>query len=191
MQKWKVAMSAALVAAIAVLAFAPVSLAARKDYWKGRPEIKEGEVKGYFIWEDGDGLHARWTTKGGRSIFAGTVTCDGEFMQFEAVKKDEKDLIKKDSATTIRFDARTQGGVDGFDVRLSPSTRNVTFNLKIDGAWASTQDVRLGEKKERPSSVPFTIDRLGGSSTTAATKAAPATTGAAPAKPKSGAPAPR
>jgi hypothetical protein len=179
MQKWKFAMSAALVAVLAALAFVPVSHAAKKEYWKGRPEIKEGEVKGYFIWEDGDGFHARWTTKGGKSIFSGTVTCDGEFMQFEAVKKDEKDLIKKDSATTIRFDARTQGGVDGFNVRVSPSTRSVTFNLKIDGAWASAQDVRLGEKKERPSSVPFTIDRLGGSST------------AATAKPKSGAPAPR
>lgn len=194
MRVFRITCSSALVLVLAALAASAISAAASQDHWKGRPDFEAGEAIGYFIWQDDNGWHARWTTKGEKSrTFSGSITCDGDFTQFEAVKKDRRDMIKKDSDSRLRFDTKTQGGIDGLDFRLSPSTRRVTFDLKIDGAAAEASQVRLGAKKERPSSVPFTIDR--GADATASTKAKEAqaapTTKPAPAKPKQATPAPK
>lgn len=154
-----------VLAASLALAMGP-GLAAQKEYWKGRPEFSAGEAKGYFIWQDDDGWHMRWTTHGKSVLYAGRVTCNGDFTNFEAVKKEKGEIIKKESNGTIRFDTVTESGIDGIDFRLSPSTTRVTFDLNVDRIRASTEMVKIGAGKHHPGSVPFTIDRTGNQSGT-------------------------
>ncbi len=143
----------------AALVVSTIALANQGRYWRGRPAFTAGQAKGYFIWNDSNGWHVRWTTKGRKHVFSGTITCDGAFLHAKAVSKDRKDFIKKTAADTIRFDAVAHGGMDGVDFRLSPSTRTLTFDLTVDGHRASPQEVRIGRHKKRPASVPFTIQR--------------------------------
>ena len=170
---------AVLALVLAALAMASAAVAAPKEYWRGRPDFAAGETRGYFVWQDDEGWHVRWTTKGGAHIFSGTATCDGEFMHFKSIGKEKNDLVRKDSNNRIKFDAKSEGAIDGFDFALSPSTQKITFDLKMDGKSAPLQEVRIGGKKERPNSMPFTIDRA------AKTPAGgqPATTGTAATSP--------
>lgn len=131
----------------------------RKDPWQGQPELTKGENKGYFVWSDGDGWHVRWMSRGKTHNFSGSVTADVAITSFDPVSRDAKDYIKQEGDRAIHFDARAKEGMDGFNFRPSPSSRNLTFDFRIDGSRARTDDVKLGQDKERPASVPFTIHR--------------------------------
>src|SRR2546426_4320905 len=100
-----------------------------KEYWRGKPAFAPGESSGYFVWNDGDGWHVRWTTQRGKHVFTGSVSCDGSFNKFHPFRKEGNDYIKKVSENSIHFDTKTGEGVDGADFTLSPSTRTITFDL--------------------------------------------------------------
>jgi hypothetical protein len=147
------------VAVFLALAFCLGGLSAGRRYWEGRPAFTAGENRGYYVWNDPDGWHIRWTTRGDRHVFAGTLKCDGVFEDFEAVSAEGRDFIKKISLDTLRFDTVVKGGADGMNFRLSPSTKTLTFDLRIDGRTALPEEVRVGRDKVRPEKVPFTIVR--------------------------------
>jgi hypothetical protein len=148
------------VAAVALAILASVAAVAQKGrYWEGRPDFVPGEAKGYFIWNDANGWHLRWSTKGGRHIFAGTVTCDGLLLDVKAVSREKSDFVKQTSENTIRFDAKAAGDMDGVDFRLSPSTQSVSFDLRMDGQRVAPEMVRIGHGRHHPESVPFGIKR--------------------------------
>ena len=147
-------------AVLASLALAAAALwASQGRYWEGRPELDKGEARGYFLWNDPDGWHVRWVTRGERHVFSGQVTCDGRFLEVRAVAKERGDFIKKTSDSSIEFDARAAGDLDGFDFRLSPSTGWVAFDFKIDGRRAQIQEVKMGRGKRHPDGLPFRIYR--------------------------------
>jgi len=148
-----------LVLLVAAFILSTLALANQEHYWRGRPAFTAGQSRGYFIWNDSDGWHVRWTTRKKRHVFSGTIRCDGAFEHVRAVSKDRKDFIKKINHRTIRFDAVAHGGMDGVDFKLTPSARAVTFDLIIDGHRASPHEVRIGRHGKRPESVPFTIQR--------------------------------
>jgi hypothetical protein len=107
---------------LASLALAAAALgAAQGRFWEGRPEFVKGEAKGYFIWNDPDGWHIRWTTRGERHVFSGKVACDGRFAEVKAVAREKADFIKKTSDSAIEFDAVAAGDLDGFDFRTTPA----------------------------------------------------------------------
>ncbi len=128
-------------------------------YWEGRPDFTKGEAKGYFIWNDAEGWHVRWTTEGKAHRFSGAITCDGQFKDYKAVSRDKGDWIKKTAPNAIRFDATASGGADGVDFRMTESATYVTFDLSMDGARVPAQLVRLGANNRRAESVPLTIAR--------------------------------
>lgn len=146
-----------LLAAALSLTTAP----AKNDPWDGKPSFEAGESKGYFIWNDDEGWHVRWTTKNKKHAFSGTLTCDGSFVRYEAVSKGKKDFIKQTGKSRIEFDAQVDGGKDGFDFQLTSSTATITFDLEIDGKAAPIDSVKMGSGKTRPAAVPFTITRKG------------------------------
>lgn len=153
------AVLAVLAAALtAVLVAAPAAVAKEsKEVWKGQPEFHKGESRGYFIWNDGEGWHVRWLSKGAKHTFSGRVTTDTALDKFEPVSRDSKDYIKKESERLISFDAKAKEGMDGFNFRASPSTKALKFELYIDGKSAPVDEVKLGKNKTRPSSVPVVI----------------------------------
>ena len=124
-----------------------------------KPAFAPGESSGYFVWNDDDGWHVRWTTQRGKHVFTGTVSCDGSFNKFHPFRKEGNDYVKKVSENSIHFDTRTGEGVDGADFTLSPSSRTITFDLKMDGTAAPVDAVKIGRRKQHPPKVPFTIDR--------------------------------
>jgi hypothetical protein len=142
-----------------LLLLATGAAAREAPWWQGRPDFTKGEALGYFVWRDAEGWHVRWTTKGKRRTFSGTVSCDGAFMQFAPVAKGRRDYVKKVAEHTIKFDTVVEGGMDGIDFRLSPSTETVTFDLLMDGERVAPELVRVGAGKTRPPKVPFSIDR--------------------------------
>ncbi len=75
---------AALLLAIPVLAF-DVTV----EQLQGKPDFKNGEALGYFVWIDGDTWKVRWTTFGGAHQFMGRVMTDaGSFRDFKRVDPD-------------------------------------------------------------------------------------------------------
>lgn len=148
-----------LVATLAVvLTTLPAAVAKEsKEEWKGQPEFHKGESRGYFIWNDGEGWHVRWLSKGAKRTYSGRVTTDGALDKFEPVSRDSKDYIKKESERLISWDAKTKEGMDGFNFRGSPSTKALKFELYIDGKAAPVDEVKLGKNKTRPSAVPVVI----------------------------------
>jgi hypothetical protein len=144
---------------LAALVTSATVLASGGRYWEGRPAFTAGEATGYFLWQDAGGWHIRWTTKARKHLFSGTVTCDGNFVHFKAVSRDKTDYIKQVSSQILRFDAKAKGGADGIDFRLSPSTTVVEFDLRMDGATAPLESIRIGRGKHRPESMPIRILR--------------------------------
>jgi hypothetical protein len=57
------------------------------------------------------------------------------------------------------FDTVTGAGQDGFDFRLTPQTRYVTFELRIDGQLITPAEIFLGSTMSNTRSNPFTLDR--------------------------------
>jgi hypothetical protein len=131
----------------------------RADEWKGDPKVDFAPAQGYFIWQDDNGWHVRWTTKGKKVRFEGSVEADGKIEQFEAVSADKKDLIRRVGNDEISFSTRTQAGVDGFNFRLSKGVDYLQFNLTLDGRVPDRTAVKLGSKKLNPPGGPFVIDR--------------------------------
>lgn len=129
-------------------------------YWEGRPDFTKGEAKGYFIWNDMEGWHVRWTTGGRTHRFSGTIGCDGKFVDYTAVSRDRGDHITKSAPGTIRFDATASGGADGVDFRLTENTTYVTFDLSVDGARVAPHQVHLGAHNHRAESMPLKIWRV-------------------------------
>lgn len=50
---------------------------AQTDIFDGKPVFTEGADLGYYLWRDGKTWHLRWTTKGMRRHFSGSVTGEG------------------------------------------------------------------------------------------------------------------
>jgi hypothetical protein len=149
----------ALALACLVAAGASTVLAKEDRYWKGRPSFDVGETLGYFVWQDDQGWHVRWTTRGAKHKFSGTITCDGFFSKVDAVGANPRDFIRRTGDDRISFDTAVGGGRDGVDFTLSPSTKSLTFDLRMDGKPVAPAQVRIGAGKRRPASVPFTIDK--------------------------------
>lgn len=66
-----------------MLALLPVTttatgpLAQAPAAFEGRPQFKEGSDRSYFVWNDGDDWHIRWTTLGQMQTFTGSVRAMG------------------------------------------------------------------------------------------------------------------
>lgn len=140
-----------------ILIVVTLMVLAKDSYWEGKPEISP-KVRGYFLWHNSDGWHIRWTTRGKRHRFSGKITCDGRFVNFQAISKEKPDFVKQTNAAVIEFDTDTEGGIDGIDFRVTPATNSVFFNLLMDGK-AVKDEVNIGKIRKHPDSMPFTLSR--------------------------------
>lgn len=74
-----------LVAATSLLT-APGKAMGQADMYDGRPAFSEGTSLGYYLWRDGERWHVRWTTKGFRRHFTGSVVADkGELKSLKRI----------------------------------------------------------------------------------------------------------
>ena len=68
----------------------------------------------------------------------------------------EQDHITKDGDRKIRFNARTDDDIDGFDFKVDDNVTALRFNLEINGK-ASPRQVEVGKDNQHPPSVPFEV----------------------------------
>lgn len=73
-----------------------------------------------------------------------------------AVVTHEQDKVEKDGDRTIRFRARTDADVDGFDFEVDKNVTALRFVLQIDGQ-SRPVDVEVGRNNARPDGNPFTV----------------------------------
>jgi hypothetical protein len=72
------------------------------------------------------------------------------------VAEREQDRIEKESDRLIRFSARTNDDIDGFDFKVDKDARELRFVLEIDGL-SRVDYVRIGHDARRPSGNPFVV----------------------------------
>lgn len=123
----------------------------------GKPKVEADTVRKFYIWCDPDYTewHLRTTSKGkgktGVHEFAGTVSLTGgRFRNVTANKTEDKGKTAdfwelKDNGRTLEFKLRTGKAVDGLNFDLTPNTREILFDLTIDGERNGKQ-VRFGKE---------------------------------------------
>jgi len=72
------------------------------------------------------------------------------------VETREQDHIQMDGDHRIRFNARTDDDIDGYDFKLSRDVRALRFVLEIDGASRAV-DVETGRNNRHPEQNPFIV----------------------------------
>ena len=68
----------------------------------------------------------------------------------------DEDLARMDGPRVIRFNARTDDDVDGFDFKVEGDVRALMFDLQVDGA-SPDGIVEVGRNNQRPGKNPFNV----------------------------------
>jgi len=74
-----------------------------------------------------------------------------------AVVTREQDKVEKDGDRAIRFRARTDADIDGFDFEVDRNVSALRFVLEIDGQ-ARAVDVEVGRSNAKAGGNPFTVN---------------------------------
>jgi hypothetical protein len=72
------------------------------------------------------------------------------------VTRREDRVEKDDNDRVVRFHARTDADIDGFDFTVDDDVRSLRFVLEIDGQTRAV-DVEVGRENSRPGGNPFTV----------------------------------
>lgn len=73
-----------------------------------------------------------------------------------AVVTKEQDKVEKDGDRTIRFRARTDADIDGFDFEVDKNVSALRFVLQVDGQTRAV-DVEVGRNNAKAGGNPFTV----------------------------------
>lgn len=149
---------------VAVLVAALVLAAGTALAWHAPVEgvpaaLAQGNVRGYFIWHDNDGMHMRVHTKMFALPFSGTIKTDGHFTAVHGKKLEYGDHFWLDNnKKVIHFKFHTAGAVDGLDFKVMGGN-HLAFSLMVDGMQANADEIFLGHEGWRPSSHQFALRR--------------------------------
>jgi hypothetical protein len=149
----------ALLGSLAIVSSVAVALGMSAKVLDGKPEFEKGEDFGYFLWHDGDGVHLRWTTKGLKHEFAGTVTSDGAIEKLRGVRLEGPDWLARTGPSGFKFKTITEGGVDGVDFRTEGG--EYTFDLNVDGHPVALDHITVGGGGVHPKQNPFPVRKQG------------------------------
>jgi hypothetical protein len=127
---------------------------------EGKPEaFHPGNVRGYFIWHDDNGLHLRTTTKGQSHVFSGTLRTNGRFVDVHGVRLESDDAYKVGPERhQMKFNFETAGGVDGIDFKVEGGEK-VVFDLLLDGHKITSDEIYGGTGSWHPDKSEFDILR--------------------------------
>ena len=70
------------------------------------------------------------------------------------VAEREEDHINQENEHEIRFSARTDDDIDGFDFKVGPRTNRIRFRLEIDGKM-KPDDIEIGARNFHPEDDPL------------------------------------
>lgn len=126
---------------------------------RGKPdEFRAGHDRGYYIWQDYEGVHIRTTTKGQSHVFSGKLHTDGRFAEVHGVRLEDEDKYHVGSAGhKLDFTFDTTAGTDGIDFRIEDGEK-IKFDLFIDGHKISPKEIHLGGDSSHPENNKFKIE---------------------------------
>ena len=127
--------------------------------FQGQPTaLNEGNVLGYFIWQEGERWILKTTTKGAQRNFTGTIKTAGQFSNVTRLQLEDNDFVRfNEAANEISFDLKTAGEQDGLTFQMSRGT-DATFTLYLDGQPINTANIYLGAQNQRPTVNPFNLN---------------------------------
>jgi hypothetical protein len=125
---------------------------------EGKPEaFHRGEVSGYFIWYDDNGMHLRTATRGQVHNFSGTIRTDGRFIDVQGIRLEAADAYKiGPDKHEIKFTLDTGTLMDGFDFKVEGGEK-VVFELLIDGHPVPADEIHGGSGNWHPNNNVFEI----------------------------------
>jgi hypothetical protein len=130
---------------------------------QGRPTaFKEGKRTAYAVWHSKQGWRLRTTTRAREHHFTGTVTVEGG-----TFKKIHSHHLEKTGELadhwkvgpkrhTVRFDFKTDKGLDGINFTVTASAKAIRFNLRIDGKH-ERERILIGAGNHHPNNDPFLL----------------------------------
>ena len=127
----------------------------------GRPaDLRAGLDARFWVWTDDAGVHLRWTTRGERRRFAGTLTSEGGAALSPVVGVSDRGQawapkVERGEDEVITFSAQCEGALAGLD--LPPLTGRLTLALSLDGLPAPLHSIRFGVPGIRPRHNPFRL----------------------------------
>lgn len=127
---------------------------------EGMPDnYQQSDLRGYFIWHDGNGMHLRVHAELHATPFSGTIRTDGVFVDVHGKKLEFGDHLKLDNdKNAIHFKFTAAGGTDGIDFKVWGGTR-LWFELAINGHYARPMQIHLGKEGWHPGTHKFTLRR--------------------------------
>ena len=143
---------------VSLLAFGGIALA-WPQYLEGRPaEFQPGQVRGFFLWRDGDGLNLRTASNRNGHVYTGVIRTDGQFHDIRRIREEAGDHLRYNS-NEIRFKFSTSPkDVDGVDFRVRGGSR-IQFELYVDGHPMPAQEIHIGAGGQHPNDNTFSLHR--------------------------------
>jgi hypothetical protein len=123
---------------------------------KGIPPFKPGRKLGYFLWEEGDGLHLMWSTTGDLHYFRGTITGDRTVQIKKLIRLESNDEVRQANSKTITWETRTQADGDGL---LFEAEGDFILDLSLDSNKIGLNLIYCGSSMRHPTTNPFTIKK--------------------------------
>lgn len=127
--------------------------------FQGQPTVlNQGNVLGYFIWQEGERWILKTSTQGAQRNFTGTIKTGGRFANVNRLNLEDNDFVRfNEAANEISFDLKTAGEQDGLTFQMSSGT-DATFTLYLDGQPINTANIYLGAQNQRPTINPFNLN---------------------------------
>ena len=130
--------------------------------WDKPKNFAVGKSNGYWIWFDNGEWHFR-TTGGGKGAhhFVGEIeVIGGQFNQVQGIKGEKGGKLEDKYAfnakkNMIKFNFKTDEGVDGIDFTVNKAADNLRFNLSMDGK-SNAGNIRIGKDGDHPPDGTFT-----------------------------------
>jgi hypothetical protein len=130
---------------------------------QGKPkQFEAGELTGFAVWHSKKGWHVRTTTKKKEHHFRGTITVEGGTF----VSVHPHDLEKGGKLADwwklgpkkreLKFEFKTDKGIDGIDFHVSKEAKHIRFRLHFDGKHQK-EHIFIGQSGAHPLHDPFTL----------------------------------
>jgi hypothetical protein len=147
-----------IIVLLTMLCLTGYAFASDSSRLNGKPDAFDpGHSNGYFIWQDGKGLHLRATTAGPEHVFSGTISTDGTFEDVFGKSQGADDGFHVNGdRDKITFKFTTSGREDGIDLHVSAGSY-VGFKLSMDGEDIDPASIFIGSDGWHPGSYKFTL----------------------------------
>jgi hypothetical protein len=124
---------------------------------KGKPTIEAGKQNGYFIWQDKEGLHLRWTAAEKTLLYTGRIDLDKPLKEMSRIKENAGGWAKPHGNRIVLFSSTVRpNDIDGIDLKI-PGGRKAQLMIDIDGKPPTVEQVFLGEKSTNPKGLPLRL----------------------------------